>query len=83
MDSQPDPVAYANFNFIWLHNPEEMQHEQSRRTTKRLQVQYMSWYLDLLIEREVFAVKEVWMCFVNVDELFAMRERPRMQIWQE
>jgi hypothetical protein len=41
---------------------------------------YKSWYLDLLIEREVFAVEEVRMCFVNVDELFAMRERSRMQI---
>jgi hypothetical protein len=43
----------------------------------------MSWYLDLFIERKVLAVEEVRMCFVNVDELFAMRERSRMQIWQE
>jgi hypothetical protein len=57
-----------------------MQHEQSRRPKKSFKV--MSWYpyLDLLIEREVFAVEEVRMCFVNIDELFAMRERSRMQI---
>jgi hypothetical protein len=41
---------------------------------------FMTWYLDLFIEREVFAVEEVRMCFVNVDELFAMRERSRVQI---
>jgi hypothetical protein len=57
-----------------------MQHEQSRRITKRLQVHELVPYLDLFIEREVLAVEEVRMCFVNVDELFAMRERSRMQI---
>ncbi len=69
----PDLVANVNFCFIWLHNPEEMNKDEDLQK---------SWYryLDLLIERKVLAVEEVRMCFVNVDELFAMRERSRMQI---